>query len=170
MPLGTFSRCWRVSLDNHGHIEFGTDGIRGIAGEYPLDPSTVLRIGRAIGFWLVGRVNGHRARVIVGCDTRISGPMLLFALVGGLLAEGIEVTDATVMTTPGIAHLTRTGNFDLGIVISASHNPALQNGIKLFGADGFKVPDGDQSAIEASIAENPGELPAKSMGRFNRSM
>jgi len=133
------------------NIEFGTDGIRGIAGEYPLDPATVLRIGRALGRWL--RTQDDRLlNVVIGRDTRISGHMISHALIAGLLSEDVNfVSDAGVLTTPGIAHLTRQGNFSLGIVISASHNPFDQNGIKVFGPDGFKLPDASERTIERLI-------------------
>ncbi len=138
-------------MSDHQRIEFGTDGIRGIAGQYPLDPPTVLGIGRAIGTWLRAKT-GVAGRVIIGRDTRISGHMLLHTLAGGLLAEGIDVENADVISTPGLAYLTRANGFDLGIVISASHNPFDQNGIKLFGLDGFKLDDRDEEAIEELIA------------------
>jgi len=137
-------------LSEQQRIEFGTDGIRGIAGQYPLDPPTVLRIGRAIGEWLRAKT-GDTGRVLIGRDTRISGHMLLHTLAGGLLAEGIDVENADVLSTPGMAYLTQAYGFDLGIVISASHNPFNQNGIKLFGSDGFKLDDVDEEAIEQLI-------------------
>jgi phosphoglucosamine mutase len=133
---------------NRAEIEFGTDGIRGIAGEYPLDPSTVLHIGRSIGKWMRG--NGA-SWALIGRDTRISGEMLARALTAGLLVEGVNLSDAGVMSTPGVAFLTRRGHYDLGIVISASHNPVEQNGIKLFGPDGFKLSDDAEDAIERLI-------------------
>ncbi|HLY28835.1 MAG TPA: hypothetical protein VKQ72_20990, partial [Aggregatilineales bacterium] len=157
-------------LDNQGKIEFGTDGIRGVAGQFPLDPVTVVGIGRAVGAWLRGKIRGYKPRVIIGHDTRISGHMLMHAMVSGLLAEGIDVMDATVMTTPGIAYLTQLSKFDLGIVVSASHNPVGQNGIKLFGANGLKVPESDQRAIEKLIAERDPAAPSRSMGYFYRSI
>lgn len=157
-------------MDNQTKIEFGTDGIRGVAGAYPLDPLTVARIGRAIGAWLRSKIRVHKPRVVIGHDTRISGHMLLHALASGLLAEGIDVMDATVISTPGVAYLTRLSKFDLGVVISASHNPVEQNGIKLFGSDGFKLDDADEEAIEKLIAERDPYLPTTSMGYLYRSM
>jgi phosphoglucosamine mutase len=145
-------------------IEFGTDGIRGIAGHYPLDALTVLTIGRAIGRWLFSRTPS-RPRVILGRDTRQSGHFLLHTLASGFLSEGIDVADAGVITTPGIAFLTKANHFHLGIVISASHNPADQNGIKVFGADGFKLSDADEAAIEALIAMLDPRDPVAQMGR-----
>jgi phosphoglucosamine mutase len=151
-------------------IEFGTDGIRGVAGEYPLDPATVLGIGRAIGAWLRNRIKTHKPRVVIGHDTRISAHMLIYALSSGLLAEGIDVMDATVLPTPGVSYLTKLSNFDLGIVISASHNPVEQNGIKLFGPDGFKIHDDDEHIIENMIAQRDVFQPTKTMGYFYRSV
>lgn len=137
-------------------IEFGTDGIRGVAGEFPLDPATVLQIGRAIGVWLQ-RVGKPNARVLIGRDTRISGHLLAAALSAGLLSEGVDVADSGIISTPGVAHLTRSNDFALGIVISASHNPFEQNGIKLFGADGFKLDDAAEEAIENLIGQPSAE-------------
>ncbi len=146
-------------------IEFGTDGIRGIAGEYPLDPATVLSIGRAIGTWVRQRSNGS-SRVFIGRDTRISGHMLSHTLASGLLAEGISVHDLGEISTPGVAYLTRQNQADLGIVISASHNPCEQNGIKVFGRDGFKLDDADEEVIEGLIG-SMASLPAiTAFGRF----
>ncbi len=140
-------------------ITFGTDGIRGIAGEYPLDPATVLHIGRAIGVWAHEHADN---RIIVGRDTRISGGMIGHALIAGLLAESHIVHDVGVISTPGLAVVTRANHAGLGIVISASHNPVEQNGIKLFGADGYKLSDADEEAIEKLIADldpdRPGDL------------
>ncbi len=140
-------------------IEFGTDGIRGVAGVFPLDPITVLRIGRAIGQWLAGQGQSVPS-VLIGRDTRLSGDMLASALTAGLLAQGVQVADTGVISTPGVAFLTKQGGFGLGIVISASHNPFEQNGIKLFGADGFKLPDAAEEAIEALIAAQPDNAPS----------
>jgi phosphoglucosamine mutase len=144
-------------------IEFGTDGIRGIAGQYPLDPATVLNIGRAIGVWLRQQA-GDQVRVLIGRDTRKSGHMLLHTLAGGLLAEGINVADAGVVSTPCLAYLARRDRFQLGIVISASHNPFEQNGIKLIGPDGFKLDEENEKAIEALIATAGVSSPATQFG------
>ncbi len=151
-----------------GQVRFGTDGIRGIAGEFPLDPLTVLTIGRAIGLWLHQQTRGRQSppKVLVGRDTRKSGHMLLHMLAGGLLAESVNVYDLGVMTTPGVAFCTRRQQADLGIVISASHNPYEQNGIKLFGADGFKLDDAKEEAIEALIAAADPQPPTSELGRF----
>ncbi len=131
-------------------IRFGTDGIRGIAGEYPLAPATILAIGRAVGSWLRGRTS--RPTVLIGRDTRPSGPHIAHTLTAGLTAEGVTVDDTGILTTPGVAYLTRAFGYGLGLVISASHNPAEQNGIKLIGPDGFKLSDADEADIEAAIA------------------
>jgi phosphoglucosamine mutase len=147
-------------------IEFGTDGIRGIAGEYPLDPATVQNIGRAIGIWLHTTV-GDNVQALIGRDTRISGHMLLHSVASGLLVEGINVVDLGVMTTPGVALLTRQNGFNLGIVISASHNPFEQNGIKLIGPDGFKLEDAAEDQIERLMAELPTARSANKLGYFS---
>ena len=126
---------------------FGTDGIRGVAGEYPLDRKTVYAIGRALGDHLPA---GGR-RVVIGQDTRESSFWIAAVLAGGIKAAGVEVQSAGVITTPGIACLTRAHGFSAGVVISASHNPWQDNGIKVFGRDGFKLPDQTELEIEAEI-------------------
>ena len=128
---------------------FGTDGIRGVAGEYPLDRRTVYAIGRALGQRLAGR--DAAARVIIGEDTRESSALIGAVLAAGLEAAQVQVVSAGVITTPGIAYLTRTNRFSAGIVISASHNPWQDNGIKIFGADGYKLSDQLEHEIEADI-------------------
>jgi phosphoglucosamine mutase len=128
---------------------FGTDGIRGVAGEYPLDHSTVYAIGRALGQRLAGR-EAH-ARVLIGQDTRESSAWISQVLATGLEASRVKVDSAGVITTPGVAYLTRSNGYSAGIVISASHNPWHDNGIKVFGADGYKLSDELEHAIEADI-------------------
>ncbi|MFB3918244.1 MAG: phosphoglucosamine mutase [Terriglobales bacterium] len=128
---------------------FGTDGIRGVAGEYPLDQRTTYVIGRALGHHLLK--TGNHARVIIGQDTRESSEPIANSLARGLLSHHMEVHSAGVMTTPGIAYLARTGGFAAGVVVSASHNPWRDNGIKVFGADGYKLPDEVELAIEQEI-------------------
>ena len=128
---------------------FGTDGIRGVAGEYPLDQKTVVAIGRALGERLAAR--DQTARVVIGQDTRESGAWISAALAAGLESASVHVVSAGVITTPGIAYLTRFNKFAAGIVISASHNPWQDNGIKVFGADGYKLSDELEHAIEADI-------------------
>lgn len=126
---------------------FGTDGIRGIAGEYPLDRKTIFAIGRAVGHHLPA---GPR-RIVIGQDTRESSSWIVAVLAGGLAVSGVEVESAGIITTPGIAFLTHTHEFSAGIVISASHNPWQDNGIKLFGHDGYKLPDSTELEIETEI-------------------
>lgn len=145
---------------------FGTDGIRGIAGEYPLDPHTVFAIGRALGARLAEKF--EHPRVLIGQDTRESSDWISRALARGLESSGTAVTSAGVITTPGVAYLTRTHGFSAGIVVSASHNPWTDNGIKVFGANGYKLSDEIEHQIEAQIfyhleelerAESEGEGP-----------
>jgi phosphoglucosamine mutase len=128
---------------------FGTDGIRGVAGEFPLDQRTVLAIGRALGQRLAKPDSS--ARVIIGQDTRESGAWISSALAAGLESASVHVVSAGVVTTPGIAYLTRADGFSAGIVISASHNPWQDNGIKIFGADGYKLSDELEHQIESDI-------------------
>jgi phosphoglucosamine mutase len=128
---------------------FGTDGIRGIAGEYPLDERTVYAIGRALGQRLAEGSAG--ASVIVGEDTRESSALIGDVLAAGLKAAQVDVVRAGVITTPGVAYLTRTNQFSAGVVVSASHNPWQDNGIKIFGADGYKLSDQLEHEIEADI-------------------
>jgi phosphoglucosamine mutase len=128
---------------------FGTDGIRGVAGEYPLDKRTVLAIGSALGQRLAAREKS--ARVVVGQDTRESGAWISSALAAGLESAGVGVVSAGVITTPGVAYLARANQFSAGIVISASHNPWQDNGIKIFGADGYKLSDEIEHQIESDI-------------------
>lgn len=128
---------------------FGTDGIRGVAGQAPLDPPTVHAIGLALAKSL--QSGSKPPRVILGMDTRESSEGIAATLTAGLTTGGVEVANAGVITTPAIAFLTRTHGFNAGIVISASHNPWEDNGIKLFGSDGYKLPDATELAIEAEI-------------------
>src|SRR4051794_20298910 len=135
---------------------FGTDGIRGVAGEYPLDRKTVLAIGRALGARLKRRVAAPK--VVTGQDTRESSVWIAEALAEGLTASGAQFASAGVLTTPGVAYLTRTHGFQAGIVISASHNPWRDNGIKLFGPDGMKLADAIEHEIEQDIFAHIEEL------------
>jgi phosphoglucosamine mutase len=128
---------------------FGTDGIRGVAGAFPLDPETTFAIGRALGRHISHR--GAKTRVVIGQDTRESSEALAGSVTAGLVAEGVEVQSAGVVTTPGIAHLARCRGFDAGVVISASHNPWTDNGIKVFGSDGYKLSDDLELEIEREI-------------------
>jgi phosphoglucosamine mutase len=135
---------------------FGTDGIRGVAGQYPLDRATVYAIGRACGARLVRRSAGPR--VVLGQDTRESGAWIADAMARGLRDSGCGFASAGVLTTPGVAYLTRTHGFAAGVVISASHNPWQDNGIKLFGRNGMKLADEIEHEIEAEIFEHIDQL------------
>ena len=128
---------------------FGTDGIRAVAGQPPLDPETVYAIGLALAHSLARTL--PNPRVLLGMDTRESSEQIAATLTAGLAAGGASVENAGVITTPAVAHLTHAHRFAAGIVISASHNPWQDNGIKLFGPDGFKLPDSTELAIEEEI-------------------
>jgi phosphoglucosamine mutase len=128
---------------------FGTDGIRGVAGEFPLTRDSVYRIGRALGHDLTRAKAG--ARVVIGQDTRVSSCWIADRFVQGLVSVGVETRSAGVITTPGVAFLARSLGFDAGVVISASHNPWTDNGIKIFSGDGYKLPDARELAIEKEI-------------------
>jgi len=130
---------------------FGTDGIRGRAGEYPLDERTIVLIGRALVHNLT-RELGHSPNLVIGRDTRQSGPPIEAALAHGAASAGAEVESAGVITTPGVAFITRRTPFDAGVVISASHNPYHDNGIKVFAPSGKKLADEMERHIEADIA------------------
>ncbi len=128
---------------------FGTDGIRGVAEEFPLTRDSVYWIGRALGHDLA-RVNA-KARVVIGQDTRVSSRWIADRFLQGLASVGVETRSAGVITTPGVAFLARSQGFDAGVVISASHNPWTDNGIKIFSRDGYKLPDARELAIEKEI-------------------
>jgi phosphoglucosamine mutase len=128
---------------------FGTDGIRGVAGEFPLTRDSVYWIGRALGHDLV-RANA-KARVVIGQDARESSRWIADRFLQGLASVGVETRSAGVITTPGVAFLARSQGFDAGVVISASHNPWTDNGIKVFSGDGYKLPDARELAIEKEI-------------------
>ncbi len=130
---------------------FGTDGIRGVAGEYPLDKKTVYFIGSALAHHLRGVNGSAEVRVVIGQDTRESSAWIADALTAGLESAGAEVASAGVVTTPAIAYLARTEKFSAGVVISASHNPWQDNGIKIFGHDGYKLADSVEMDIEREI-------------------
>lgn len=136
---------------------FGTDGIRGVAGQYPLDAATVRKIGSSLGTVLGKTANP--ARVVVGKDTRESSEWISRALASGLAASGAEVVDAGVITTPGVAFLTRGHGFSAGVAVSASHNPYEDNGIKVFASAGTKLAEAEELEIERRLAILP-ELPA----------
>jgi len=128
---------------------FGTDGIRGVAEEFPLTRDGVYWIGRALGHDLV-RANAQ-ARVVIGQDTRVSSQWIADRFLQGLASVGVETRSAGVITTPGVAFLARSQRFDAGAVISASHNPWTDNGIKIFSGNGYKLPDARELAIEKEI-------------------
>ena len=132
-------------------VKFGTDGIRGRVGEHPITADFMLKLGWAAGKVLTKYADGKKNRVIIGKDTRVSGYMFESALEAGLIAAGIDVDLLGPMPTPAIAYLTRTFRAAAGIVISASHNPVEDNGIKFFAADGYKLPDEVELEIEALI-------------------
>jgi len=132
---------------------FGTDGIRGIPGKYPLDDRTLERVGFALGEYLLAdeRKQGARPRVLIGRDTRESGPHITTQIARGLRAAGAEAVSAGVLTTPGVAWLVSREGFAAGVVISASHNPYHDNGVKLISASGMKFPDAIEAEIEGAI-------------------
>ncbi|KTD28755.1 phosphoglucosamine mutase [Legionella israelensis] len=144
---------------------FGTDGIRGQVGLSNVNPEFVLKLG-----WAVGRVlaNGHRKKVVIGKDTRVSGYMLESALEAGLSAAGVDVALLGPMPTPAIAYLTQTLRANAGIVISASHNLFQDNGIKFFQADGTKLPDKVELAIEEEIDKPLQTVPSSQLGKASR--
>ena len=144
---------------------FGTDGIRGQVGLSYINPEFMLKLG-----WALGRVlaNGHRKKVLIGKDTRISGYMLESALEAGLSAAGVDVRLLGPMPTPAIAYLTQTLRAQAGIVISASHNLFEDNGIKFFSADGSKLPDDVELAIEAELEKKLQIVPAAMLGKAKR--
>jgi phosphoglucosamine mutase len=128
---------------------FGTDGIRGVAGLPPLDPRTAQAVGAALGDWVAAM--GREQHVIIGMDTRESGPWLAAEVAGGLARRGVSVEFAGVTTTPGVAYLAKTGRFAAGVMISASHNPYRDNGIKVIGHNGYKLPDQVEVQLETAI-------------------
>lgn len=131
---------------------FGTDGMRGEAGRFPLDAATVRVLGRSLAHHLAEQTRGLAPRIVVGRDTRESGPWLERALIEGALEAGAQAESAGVITTPGVAYLTRRLPADAGVVISASHNPYHDNGIKVFAPSGRKLDDATERRIEADIA------------------
>ncbi|HZS46149.1 MAG TPA: phosphoglucosamine mutase [Blastocatellia bacterium] len=137
---------------------FGTDGMRGVAGEFPLNEPTVYQLGKSLSR-ILRRENGHSPRIIIGRDTRESGPWLERAVAAGVIAEGGTAESAGVTTTPGVAFLAKRFGFDSGIVISASHNPFADNGIKVFAPSGRKLEDRFEREIEAELAGEPSDLP-----------
>src|SRR6186713_3555284 len=145
---------------------FGTDGIRGRTNVAPMTADTAIRVGQAAGAHFLR--GDHRHRVVIGKDTRLSGYMMESALVAGFASVGMDVVLVGPMPTPAVAMLTQSMRADLGVMISASHNPYADNGIKLFGPDGYKLSDADELAIEA-LMEGDIELSAAGdIGRARR--
>ena len=147
---------------------FGTDGIRGRVGEHPITADFVLKLGWAAGKVLTRHAKGKKNRVIIGKDTRVSGYMFESALEAGLIAAGVDVDLLGPMPTPAIAYLTRTFRAAAGIVISASHNPVADNGIKFFAADGYKLPDAVELEIEALLDQPLVTEGADNLGKARR--
>jgi phosphoglucosamine mutase len=145
---------------------FGTDGIRGTVGMTPITPDFMLRLGHAVGSVL--RRASPRPTVIIGKDTRISGYMIESSLEAGFASAGVDVLLSGPLPTPGVAYLTRALRLDLGVVISASHNPFADNGIKFFSARGEKLPDDWEAAVEAALEEPPRWVDAAGLGRARR--
>jgi phosphoglucosamine mutase len=147
---------------------FGTDGIRGTANREPMTAETALKVGMAAGFHF--RHGRHRNRVLIGKDTRLSGYLLEPALTAGFISMGMDVILVGPMPTPAIAMLTRSMRCDLGVMLSASHNPFEDNGIKLFGPDGYKLSDKVERAIEGHVANGIGSKlsAASELGRARR--
>src|SRR5665648_1273872 len=147
---------------------FGTDGIRGSANTYPMTSEVALRVGMAAGKLFTK--GSYRHRVVIGKDTRLSGYVIESALVSGFTAVGMDVFQLGPMPTPAVAMLTRSLRADLGVMISASHNPFIDNGIKLFGPDGYKLSDEKEEEIEALMGGDSSELLAgpERIGRATR--
>ncbi|EIQ0342081.1 phosphoglucosamine mutase [Staphylococcus pseudintermedius] len=137
---------------------FGTDGVRGVANK-ELTPELAFKLGRYGGYVLAHNEDKKHPRVLVGKDTRVSGDMLEHALIAGLVSIGAEVMRLGVISTPGVAYLTREMGAELGVMISASHNPVADNGIKFFGSDGFKLSDAQENEIEALLDQENPDLP-----------
>jgi len=145
---------------------FGTDGIRGTVGEAPITPDFMLRLGHAVGQVL--RQGERRPTVLIGKDTRISGYMIESALEAGFASAGVDVVLTGPLPTPGVAYLTRALRLDLGVVISASHNPFADNGIKFFSARGEKLPDAWEVEVEAALAAEQEWVGSAELGRARR--
>jgi len=149
---------------------FGTDGVRGTVGQSPMTPDFVLRLGYAAGKVLAGNMRSQSAHpaVLIGKDTRISGYMLEAALEAGFSAAGVDVLLCGPLPTPGVAYLTRALRLSAGVVISASHNPYADNGIKFFSGDGFKLPDAVETEIERMLEQPIGCNESATLGRARR--
>jgi phosphoglucosamine mutase len=145
---------------------FGTDGIRGKTNEAPMTAEMALRVGQAAGARF--QRGDHRHRVVIGKDTRLSGYMMESALVAGFTSVGMDVVMVGPMPTPAVAMLVRSMRADIGVMISASHNPYYDNGLKLFGPDGYKLSDKDELAIESLIETQPRLVESAKIGRARR--
>ena len=145
---------------------FGTDGIRGLTNAEPMTPETALRVGQAAGAHFLR--GDYRHRVVIGKDTRLSGYMMESALVAGFASVGMDVVLLGPIPTPAVGMLTLSMRADLGVMISASHNPFFDNGIKLFGPDGYKLSDKDEAAIERRLEKEPKLAKAELIGRAKR--
>ena len=145
---------------------FGTDGIRGLTNQAPMTAAVAMRVGMAAGAKFLR--GGHKHRVLIGKDTRLSGYMLESALTAGFTAVGMDVVQVGPMPTPAVAMLTRSMRADLGVMVSASHNPYYDNGIKLFGPDGYKLSDADETEIEALLDVEPVPARPEAIGRARR--
>ena len=146
---------------------FGTDGVRGRANSYPMTAEMALRLGAAAGQFF-RKHDQEQHRVVIGKDTRLSGYMLENALTAGLTSTGMNVLLLGPVPTPAVGLLTHSMRADLGIMISASHNPHHDNGIKFFGPDGFKLSDEAEMEIEALVAADPEPVDAAHIGRAKR--
>src|SRR5687768_10349216 len=145
---------------------FGTDGIRGLTNTEPMTAETAMRVGQAAGAHFLR--GDHRHRVVIGKDTRLSGYMMESAMVAGFTSVGMDVVLLGPMPTPAVAMLTRSMRADLGVMISASHNPYFDNGIKIFGPDGYKLSDEQELKIEGMV-ESPEAIPVANSDEIGRA-
>jgi len=144
---------------------FGTDGIRGVANEYPMTPEMALKVGQAVGLHFGG---AKGSSVLIGRDTRISGQMIESALVAGFCSVGVDVKRAGIVPTPGVAYLTSATGASAGIVVSASHNPYYDNGIKLFDASGFKLSEKIEKTLENNILDGGAIVSSKTISNIGK--
>src|SRR5579863_7529901 len=142
---------------------FGTDGVRGVANEEPITSETALKLGRALAYVFRSSAGRHR-RILIGKDTRLSGYMLETAMASGICSMGADVWLVGPMPTPGIAFLTRSMRADAGVVISASHNPFADNGIKFFSREGFKLDDATEARIEQLVFDDAALADSRAAG------
>src|SRR5688572_25364980 len=162
---GRLAGRWLGSRGNMRKF-FGTDGIRGLTNKAPMTAEVAMRVGMAAGAHFLR--GDHKHRVVIGKDTRLSGYMLENALVAGFTSVGMDVVQVGPMPTPAIAMLTRSMRADLGVMLSASHNPYYDNGIKLFGPDGYKLSDEDEAQIEHLLTVEPKLADVAHIGRAKR--